>query len=251
MLLVCSTVLSGCMSSETSTVSQTQISSFKQCSASGGEIVKGEPLQCLIGGNMFVDEALPVTILKAQPEKDGYTLTVKDMTGKTYQSVVSIANLGPDSSFDFDHIQVGNQLKLKGKFWDMAGVPQITATYAEYIKGHDGASDAHCPLVDAKNLNLWINAQPGLGGPTLIAIFKATTPTPGYRFKGEVIEIMETDPPSYVIDVIAVHPSEAYQVETPTEVRLDIPVESEKASMVTFICNGRILFKADQITTAY
>ena len=53
-------------------------------------------------------KALRVEILKVKPESDGYTLDVRDDAGTVYRAVISPANLGPDSGFDFDHIKVGH-----------------------------------------------------------------------------------------------------------------------------------------------
>ncbi len=253
LLLASASIISGCVSSEPSSEDRTATaSSFEQCAALGGDVMESDPMQCAIGGEVFVDETLLVTILKTKAEKDGYSLTVQDMAGKTYESVVSIANLGPDSTFDFDHIKVGNQLRLKGEFWDMGGVPQITASYAEYVKRHDVSPPPSCPIMDTKDLNLWINAEPNPDGPTLIAIFKGTAPTPGYGFKGRISKILKSDPPSYVIDIAAIPPAGIVaQVLTPTEVRLDIPVQSSEARSVTLTCAGQTLFTVDKVTTAW
>lgn len=205
-----------------------------------------------IGDNVAVDEALLVTILQTKSEKDGYSLTVQDMAGKTYQAIISIPNLGPNSTFDFDHIKVGNQLRLKGEFWDMAGVPRITARQAEFVGTAETDNMKNCPIKNAADLNLWINAMPGLTGPTLIAIFQGTTPTPGYEFGGKVVEIRESDPPSYVIDIVPTPPTGIVaQVVTTAEVRLDIPIESSEARSVTLTCQGQTLFTVNDVMTAY
>lgn len=202
--------------------------------------------------NMVGDDALLVTVLETKSEKDGYSLTVEDMAGKTYQAVISIPNLGRDSTFDFGHIKVGNQLRLKGEYWDMAGVPQITARHAEYVGVAGTASTKHCSLKPAGDINLWINAMPSPNGPILIAIFQGTTPTPGYEFKGKVVDIQESDPPSYVIDIVATPPSGIVaQVVTTAEVRLDIPIESSEAHSVTLTCQGQTLFTVNHVMTAH
>lgn len=251
-MLTAAAVVTGCTSSGPTTIARPAVANFAQCVALGGRVMESDPMLCSVGGEMFVDEALLVTVLQAKPEKDGYSLTVEDMAGKTYQAVISIPNLGPNSKFDFDHIQVGNQLRLKGEVWDLAGVPQITASRAEFVKAAHSSPMSRCPLMEASDLKLWINAMPGPDGPTLIAIFKATAPTPGYSFKGKVTEILESDPPSYVIDVIPIAPSGAVaQVLSPTEVRLDIPIESTNAQDITLTCGGQTLFTVNKVTTAW
>ena len=205
-----------------------------------------------IGENVLDDDALLVTILQTKSEKDGYSLTVEDMDGKTYQAVISIPNLGPDSTFDFDHIKVGNQLRLKGEFWDMAGVPRITARQVEFVGTAGTGAMKNCPLKPASDINLWINAMPGPSEPTLIAIFQGTTPTPGYEFEGKVVEIQESDPPSYIIDIVPTPPSGIVaQVVTTAEVRLDIPIESSEARSVTLTCRGQTLFTVNDVMSAY
>lgn len=205
-----------------------------------------------IGENVVDDGALLVTILQIKSGKDGKSLTVEDMAGKTYKAVISIPNLGPNSTFDFDHIKVGNQLRLKGEFWEMAGVPQITARHAEFAGAAESGAMNNCPLRPATDINIWINAMPGPSGPTLIAIFQGTTPTPGYKFEGKVVEIQESVPPSYVIDIVPTPPSGIVtQVVTTAEVRLDIPIESSEARSVTLTCRGQTLFTVNDVMTAH
>ena len=114
------------------------------------------------------------------------------------------------------------------------------------------ANSGTCPITDAKDLNLWINGMPGPDGPVLIGIFSALAPTPGYSFKGEVTEILESAPPSYVIEVVPTPPDGMVtQVITPTEVRVDVPIDSTEARSVTLTCGDEALFVVDDVTTAW
>lgn len=109
-----------------------------------------------------------------------------------------------------------------------------------------------CPIMDAKDLNLWINAMPGPSGPKLIAMFKGTLPTPGYRFKSTVTEIMESDPPIYTIDIKAKAPlGIVAQVLTPTDIRIDVPIQSKEARSVTLTCGDTELFTVTDVETAH
>lgn len=252
-VLTVGVLLLGCLPSDDSQHANTDlISNFEQCVSAGGNIMESDPMQCAIRDKVFVDETILVTILAIKPEKDGHSLKVQDMAGEAYDAVISIPNLGPNSTFDFDDLQVGNNLRLKGEVWDLAGVPQITASYAEYAGKAEMNSGGYCSITDAKDLNIWINAMPSPDGPVLIAIFAATMPTPGYSFIGEVMETQKTNPPSYVLDITPTPPSGMVaQVLTPTEVRLDIPVESTQAQSVTLTCAGKTLFTVNEVTTAW
>ncbi len=76
---------------------------------------------------------IEVEIVSVRGETDGNTLQVRDTNGITYQAVISPANLGPNTGFDFDHLQPGNRMIISGEAWSLGGVPQITIRNAEAI----------------------------------------------------------------------------------------------------------------------
>lgn len=87
-----------------------------------------EPIDGIVG----LHEA-EVEILSVNPEMDGNTVVIRDETGKTYTAVLSIPNLGPDSSFDFDHLKPGNRMIVSGETWSLSGEPRLTVRNAEAI----------------------------------------------------------------------------------------------------------------------
>lgn len=56
-----------------------------------------------------------VTIIAVKGEKDGDTVIVKDRNGKVYTAIISPANLGPNSNYDFKDTKVGNTLVISGE----------------------------------------------------------------------------------------------------------------------------------------
>ncbi len=74
-----------------------------------------------------------VEIVSVRPEKDGDTVLVRDVDGKTYLAVVSIPNLGPTSEFDIAHLQPGNKMIVAGELWDLGGQAQLTVREAEAL----------------------------------------------------------------------------------------------------------------------
>lgn len=78
-------------------------------------------------------DQLEVEIVSVKPEKDGNTVVVRDDNDKTYQAVISIPNLGPDSDFDFDHLQPGNRMTVSGEVWYLDDEPRLTVREAEAI----------------------------------------------------------------------------------------------------------------------
>ncbi|WP_461403821.1 hypothetical protein [Falsiruegeria mediterranea] len=78
-------------------------------------------------------QEIEVEILAVKPEKDGNTLVVRDDSGNTYNAVISIPNLGPESDFDFDHLKVGNRMIVTGETWSLAGDPQLTIRDAKAV----------------------------------------------------------------------------------------------------------------------
>lgn len=74
-----------------------------------------------------------VEIVSVKPEKDGSTVTVRDNAGNMYQAVISIPNLGPDSNFDFDHLEPGNRMIVSGESWFLGAERQLTVREANAI----------------------------------------------------------------------------------------------------------------------
>lgn len=80
------------------------------------------------------------TVTSNQGEKDGSSLVFMGDDGIEYESIISIPNLGPDSTFDFNNIQNGNRLEITGEVWEMAGVPQLTAQSVKLLQKTDVAT---------------------------------------------------------------------------------------------------------------
>lgn len=76
-------------------------------------------------------KALRVEILKVKPESDGYTLDIRDDAGNVYRAVISPANIGPDSGFDFDHIKVGHRMIISGSAFMLGTERRITIRAAQ------------------------------------------------------------------------------------------------------------------------
>ncbi len=76
-------------------------------------------------------KALRVEILKVKPESDGYTLDIRDDAGTVYRAVISPANLGPDSGFDFDHIKVGHRMTVSGSQFMLGKARHLTIRAAQ------------------------------------------------------------------------------------------------------------------------
>lgn len=109
---------------------------------------------------------------------------------------------------------------------------------------------AHSP----NDVAMWINAMPGANdNPTLIAMFKVTAPTPGYRFDFKILEVKESEPPQYVFDLVSFPPTGIVtEVETETDVRIEIPgFDHAKIAAATVMCDGKVLFELDEVETAY
>lgn len=85
-----------------------------------------------IDGIVGLHEA-EVEIISVKPEMDGNTVVVRDESGKLYTAVISIPNLGPNSNFDFDHLQVGNRMIVSGDLWSMGGEARLTVRDAKAI----------------------------------------------------------------------------------------------------------------------
>lgn len=64
---------------------------------------------------------------------DGNTVVVQDESGQLYTAVISIPNLGPNSNFDFDHLQVGNRLIVSGETWSLGDETRLTVRDAKAI----------------------------------------------------------------------------------------------------------------------
>lgn len=74
-----------------------------------------------------------VEIISVTPEMDGNTVIVRDESGKLYTAVFSISNLGPNSTFDFDHLQAGNRMIVTGEIWSLGEETRLTVRDAKAI----------------------------------------------------------------------------------------------------------------------
>ncbi len=115
-------------------------------------------------------------------------------------------------------------------------------------------TDMTCPVNNPRNVNIWINAMPGMNdNPTLIAEFTVTAPAPGYSFTMGYANIRRTNAPVAKLRLLA-HPPEAptMQVETETQVRLEIS-NFYRADLegVVIICGGEPFISLDEVETAY
>ncbi|SLN72482.1 hypothetical protein TRL7639_04324 [Falsiruegeria litorea R37] len=75
-------------------------------------------------------EQLTAEIIEVIPGTDGSTVLLKDGNGKIYSAVLSIPNLGPDSTFDFDHVKPGNSITISGDSFMLDGRPHVVARTA-------------------------------------------------------------------------------------------------------------------------
>lgn len=73
---------------------------------------------------------LTAEIIEVTPGRDGSTVLLKDSAGKTYSAILSIPNLGPDSSFDFDHLKPGNSITISGDSFPLDGRTHVVADTA-------------------------------------------------------------------------------------------------------------------------
>ena len=111
-----------------------------------------------------------------------------------------------------------------------------------------------CPVKDPRNVNIWINAMPGMNdNPTLIAEFTVTAPTPGYSFDLELSTVQESMPPTYIYDLVATPPAEpVIQVETEVEVRIEKPrLDYKELLGLEIMCGGTSLIRLDEVVTAH
>lgn len=74
-----------------------------------------------------------VEIISVTPEMDGNTIVVRDESGKRYTAVISIPNLGPNSTFDFDHLQAGNRMIVSGDIWSLGNETRLTVRDAKAV----------------------------------------------------------------------------------------------------------------------
>lgn len=93
--------------------------------------------------DMFVGEVAAV-----KDEMDGSTVTLTNKeTGKSLGVVLNTPNLGPDSQFDFSHIERGNTLKVYGEMYEFDGgmrmSPKIAKSYLpiEFAKERASSSE--------------------------------------------------------------------------------------------------------------
>lgn len=94
--------------------------------------------------------------------------------------------------------------------------------------------------------------MPGPRGRIMVVQFTAEVPTPGYGVTAKVASIQEIAPPRYVVEVMTTPPKEIVaQVITSIPVRLEIPVQEDRASGVEVTCDGARLFVVDGVETAY
>lgn len=111
-----------------------------------------------------------------------------------------------------------------------------------------------CPVHSARDVQMWINAMPGPNdNPTLLTTFTATAPTPGYTFDLRVLEVRESFPPQYVFELVSTPPEGiTTQVETPTDVRIEIPnFAYDQIALAIVKCGENVLFTMDSIETVY
>lgn len=74
-----------------------------------------------------------VEIVSVTPEMDGNTVVVRDESGKLYTAVLSIPNLGANSTFDFNHLQVGNRMIVTGEIWSLGEETRLTVRDAKAV----------------------------------------------------------------------------------------------------------------------
>lgn len=111
-----------------------------------------------------------------------------------------------------------------------------------------------CPVISVSDPAMWINAMPGPNNnPTLITNFTATTPTPGYAFDLNVLEVKESAPPQYVFDLITTPPEgNVIQVLHEAEVRIEIAnFAYDEIASATVKCGGSELFSVESVETAH
>lgn len=71
-------------------------------------------------------------IIEIEPGTDGSTvLLTNERTGQMLDTVISLPNLGFDSGFNFDHIQLGNTLKVYGESFELNDRNRIAARIAK------------------------------------------------------------------------------------------------------------------------
>ena len=75
-------------------------------------------------------ENLTAQIIEVTPGTDGSTVLLRDAKGQTYSAVLSIPNLGPDSTFDFDHVKPGNSITISGESFELNGRTHVVARTA-------------------------------------------------------------------------------------------------------------------------
>lgn len=75
-------------------------------------------------------ENLTAQIIEVTPGTDGSTVLLKDAKGQTYSAVLSIPNLGPDSTFDFDDVRPGNSITISGDSFELNGRTHVVARTA-------------------------------------------------------------------------------------------------------------------------
>lgn len=85
-----------------------------------------------IDGIVGLHEA-EVEIISVTAETDGNTVVLRDESGKRYTAVISIPNLGPNSTFDFDHLQVGHRMIVSGELWSLGEEVRLTIRDARAI----------------------------------------------------------------------------------------------------------------------
>lgn len=74
-----------------------------------------------------------VEIISVLPETDGHRVVVRDQNAQLYTAVISPPNLGPNSNFDFDHVQVGHRMIVSGEIWSLGNETRLTIADAQAI----------------------------------------------------------------------------------------------------------------------
>lgn len=72
-------------------------------------------------------QTLRGVISNINSEMDGYSMIFTDSKGIKYETIISIPNLGINSSFNFNELVEGARLEITGEVWDLAGKTRLTA----------------------------------------------------------------------------------------------------------------------------
>ena len=122
----------------------------------------------------------------------------------------------------------------------------------ETVNPKEPAANERCIVSQPKDVNMWINAMPGLGAGSrspLRVSFTVTTPTPGYQFSLQVNRVMESFPEQVVLDLVVKRPA-GMVIQVITESQVNIKLDNfpgSDGSSVQVNCGGVSFFKVDKV----